>query len=334
MNGVVIHPEVEEALFAGKPVVALESAVLTTGLPREARDLSASLNLLQWNDLQPVNLELARQMMRIIREGGGVPAMVGVLEGVLFVGLEEDQVERLALDEGAGKASVANLASVMADGSTAGTTVSATLVGCMMPEQGPIRVFATGGIGGVHRGWADRPDISADMLQIAKSPVCVVCAGAKSILDLSATLEGLETLGIPVVGYQCDWLPQFYGTGEGGLGLSQRVDAVEKLEEICQNHWEVLGFSGGIVAVSPVAGEYALDDICMNEALKQAEEEADRRGISGPARTPFMLGELARLTEGRSLIANIALLLNNAKLATRLAVRGIHHRDPENTERE
>ncbi|MEM7229723.1 MAG: pseudouridine-5'-phosphate glycosidase, partial [Planctomycetota bacterium] len=208
------HPEVEAALRDGKPVVALESAVITAGLPKEPHELTAELGWSDWDDSQAVNLELARCAEQTVRSHSAIPATIAMIDGTLHVGVTSEQLERLATDPAAGKVSLSNLASASAQGMTAGTTVAATLEASFLTEYGNIRTFATGGIGGVHRNWTHLPDISADLRAIGRtSDMCIVCAGAKSLLDIPATLEALESLGVPVVGFQSRYFPQFYERG-------------------------------------------------------------------------------------------------------------------------
>lgn len=299
----------------GRPVVALETAVVTTGLPRQPLQVdSADAG---WRSDQPMNLEIARLMQRLVRDWSAIPATVAVLDGVLHVGLDDDQLLRLA-EEVTDKVSVTGLAAVMAGGQSAGTTVSSTLAACRLTPY-PIRVFATGGIGGVHRGWTTMPDISADLRQIATTPACVVCAGAKSILDLPATVEALEALAVPVIGFGTDIFPQFQSLGDDSLRTPRRMDRASDIASACHLHWNTLKHSGGIVLAHPVQVAYAVDPQELETATVQAEKAAMQQGVSGAARTPFLLAEVARLTENRSLHANIALLGNNVRLAGELA---------------
>jgi len=296
---------------------------MTHGLPRRplARGASADPGGEKgWDPEGPLHLETARAMQRAVREGGAVPATIGVLGGALHIGLDDGSLVELAADTAAGKASTANLAAAMACGQSAGTAVSATLAACALAEAGPIRVFATGGIGGVHAGWTQRPDVSADLLQLATTPTCVVCAGAKSILDLPATVEALETLGVPVVGYQTDLFPRFHAPGDERLKTPHRADDPLAVARLCRLQWEVLSAEVGLVLANPIPPQFALDGRELDEAVVKANRAADDRAVTGPERTPFLLNELARLTDDRSLIANIALLLNNARLAAAVAV--------------
>lgn len=296
---------------------------MTHGLPR--RPLAAGAGALPggaegWDPQGPLTLETTRAMQRAVREEGAVPATIGVLGGTLHIGLDDGSLAELAAETAAGKASTANLAAVMARGQSAGTAVSATLAACALAEAGPIRVFATGGIGGVHAGWTQRPDVSADLLQLATTPTCVVCAGAKSILDLPATVEALETLGVPVVGYQTDLFPRFHAPGDERLKTQHRADDPPAVARLCRLQWEVLSADVGVVLAHPIPPQFALDSQELDEAVAKANRAADDRAVTGAERTPFLLEELARLTNDRSLIANIALLLNNARLAAAVAV--------------
>jgi len=323
MDHVQIHPEVKEAIDSARPVVALESAVITSGLPRQPLRLPDALDIPGWNSGEPVNLELARALQRTVRAGGAVPATIAVIEGTLRIGLADHDIERLATDIQVGKSSSSGLAAIVALGGTAGTTVSATLCACAVSQSktnpGGIRVFATGGIGGVHRNWQQRPDISADLRAIATTPVCVVCSGAKSILDVPATLELLETLGIPVVGYRTNRFPRFQCEGNDELRISRCVEDIQSAALVCTAHWSTLNRPTGIVLANPVPRRFAMNASELENAVDQAESLASSRSASGAARTPFLLAEIARLTENRSLYANVALLRENATVATALA---------------
>ncbi len=314
---VLIHPEVQQAIDLGRPVVALETAVTTTGLPRQPLKRPAGRPD-GWRDDQPMNVEMGLLMQRIVRDWGAMPATVAVIDGTLHIGLEDEQLEHLALNVHE-KVSVSGLAAVMADGCSAGTTVSATLAACRVTSS-PIRVFATGGIGGVHLNWTQLPDVSADLREMAVTPTCVVCAGAKSILDVPATLEALEALGVPVLGYATDVMPQFQSLGSDALSVPRRTDTVAHVAKTCQLQWNALGRSSGVLLANPIPQTYAVREDELTAATQRAEREANDAGIGGAARTPHLLTEVARLTDGRSLHANIALLENNAALAGELAV--------------
>lgn len=333
---IIIHDEVASALREGKPVVALESAVITAGLPREPVALSSRLKIDGWRNDQPVNLELARAMERAVRAGGAIPATIAVVDGQLQIGLSSNKLERLALDALAGKASITDLASTLTPSVSqrergkinAGTTVSATLAACSLADSGrkpqasgncPIPVFATGGIGGVHRDWAKHPDISADLRAIATTPVCVVCSGGKSILDLPATLETLEALNVPVLGHGTYLFPQFQSLGTTDLRVRLKVDDAREAAALCNTHWRTLRQATGVLLANPVPIELAIDAVEMTLAVDLAEREAKKRGVIGAMRTPFLLNEIARLTNNKSLEANLALLVSNARLAAEVA---------------
>lgn len=292
---VTLSPEVDSALQDGRPVVALESAVITHGLPR------------------PHNLESARRCEAAVRAVGAVPATIGVVSGRLVVGLDEDQLVTLALSEDVGKVSRRDLALTVARGGHGGTTVSATMIAAYLAG---IRVFATGGIGGVHRGEAD--DVSADLPELAMTSVAVVCAGAKSILDLPRTLEYLETAGVPVIGYGTDAFPAFYATSSG-LPVDARVETAEEVAALLRVKWE-MGLEGGLLVTVPPPPEAALPYDEMEAAVEQALEAAAREGVRGKALTPFLLSRVAEATGARSLTANLALLENNARVAAEVAV--------------
>jgi pseudouridine-5'-phosphate glycosidase len=287
-------PEVERAIKASQPVVALESTVITHGLPR------------------PVNLELARRLERIVRETGGTPATIAVIGGELCVGLDDEALERLALDQEAIKASRRELAIARTQRLSAGTTVAATMA---LAHEAGIRVFATGGIGGVHRGGSG--DISADLPEMTRSPLAVVCAGAKSILDLPRTLEWLETAAVPVIGWQTDEFPAFFSRSSG-LSVPARADTVGELALLLRTHWELSPDMAALVCV-PCPPEEAIEPEVLENALERAETEAGQEGISGQALTPYLLARLSELTGGATLGANLALLRQNARIATELA---------------
>lgn len=258
-------------------------------------------------------------MMRAVQGAGAVPAVIGVVSGALVIGLDDQQIHAMAHDARATKASTADLAATIERGATAGTTVSATLAACAVPDAGSIHVMATGGIGGVHRGWTRRPDISADLRQLATTPVCCVCSGAKSMLDVPATYESLATLAVPVIGYQTDSFPLFYSHGDEGLPLPHRFDDPASIASACQVHWRPppagLGQRSSVLVTQRVPPAHA---IARNE-LEQWITEAETIARSGAQRTPDVLATLAERSGGRTLEANIALLINNATLAGRIA---------------
>lgn len=290
----VLKAEVEEALGAGQPVVALESTLITHGLPF------------------PTNLETAHRLEDVIRAEGATPATIAVLGGRLRVGLDEAELERLARGREIRKVSRRDLPIVIAQGGDGATTVAATM---WISAQAGIKVFATGGIGGVHRG---QPfDVSADLPELARTPVAVVCAGAKSILDLPLTLEWLETWGVPVIGYGTDEFPAFYARSSG-LPVDTRVDSPKQAAKIIRARWD-LGLGGGVLIVAPVPAEAELPAEVMETAIAQALTAAEKKGVRGKAITPFLLARIAETTEGDSLRANVALLENNVAIATRIA---------------
>lgn len=319
-ESIQVSAAVRSALAAGEPVVALESAVITHGLPRTPTDhLPESLKP-HWSNESPANLELARQMQRVVREEGATPATIAVINGVLTIGLEDDQLTRLAADANAVKVSSRDLAPAMATKVNAGTTVAATLIGCTRATPQPIRVFATGGIGGVHRNWMNQPDISNDLTQLAREQVCVVCAGAKSILDIPATLEALETLGVPVIGLRTDHFPRFVCPPDPDQLLAHHVETEAELAPLCHLHWNDLGQTSAVVAAQAVDPSVAVDPTVYADAVQEAEWEADRAAARGAMRTPFLLDQIARLTRGAALRANLDLLVANARTAARTAM--------------
>jgi pseudouridine-5'-phosphate glycosidase len=294
MTLVTHSPAVAAALQAGRPVVALESTIITHGMP--------------W----PQNVETARRVEAAVRAEGAEPATIAVLDGVIHAGLEDAQLE--AMGRSSGFLSRADLGYAVATRRNGSTTVSATMI---VAERAGIRVFATGGIGGVHRGAEKSYDISADLQELARTPVCVVCAGAKAILDLPKTLETLETLGVPVIGFGTDEFPAFWSR-KSGLAAPLRLDDAADIAALIRARRD-LRLDGGVLVGNPIplADEIAASEI--NPAIEAAIDEADTLGVSGKALTPFLLSRMLELTEGRSLIANIALIENNARLAARIA---------------
>jgi pseudouridine-5'-phosphate glycosidase len=290
----VITPEIKIALDLDTPVVALESTVITHGLPR------------------PQNLQLARDMEKAVREAGATPATIALLEGKIHIGLSDGELVRLADSESTLKVSHRDFATAIVKKADGGTTVAGTMYAANMAG---IKVFATGGIGGVHKESAF--DISTDLRSLAEIPTIVVCAGAKAILDLPATLEYLETMGVPVVGYQTDEFPAFYSL-ESGLGVSARLDSPKEIAEFAQAHWN-LGMKSGILVTNPIPEADAIPAAKMEPIIAKASAEAIEQGIHGQQLTPFLLGRISELTKGKSLKANLALLLNNARLAAQIA---------------
>ncbi|MGA8144728.1 MAG: pseudouridine-5'-phosphate glycosidase [Candidatus Acidiferrales bacterium] len=296
-KAIFVHEEVAEALSERRPVVALESTVISHGLPA------------------PHNLETARGMEAAIREGGAIPATIAVFNGKLVVGTSAGELAFLAESKGVAKVSRADLASVVASGRPGATTVAAT---AFIAARAGIRVFATGGIGGVHRGAEETFDISADLTELARTPVAVVCAGAKAILDLPRTLEMLETLGVPVVGYGTSELAAFYSR-ESGLTLQCRVDSAQEAARLMATQWG-LGLSAGIVFANPPPEKSALPWRDVEALIGKALVSAAAEKIQGKRVTPYLLESLSKGSKGKTLDANVALLLNNARVAAGIAV--------------
>ena len=292
----VVRDDVAAALQAHRPIVALESTVIAHGLPR------------------PQNLETARAMEAAVRTEGAIPATIAIMDGCLIVGLSSEQLATFATSDGIAKVSRADLAAVRAARQSGATTVAAT---ALIAALAGIRVFATGGIGGVHRGAELSFDISADLAEIARTPVAVVCAGAKAILDLPRTLEMLETLGVPVVGYRTSKFPAFY-VEDSGLALQSRVETPAAAARLMQIHWE-LGLSSGIVFCNPPPAASALGKDEVDAWIAQSLQSAAAEGIRGKAVTPYLLDHLAKASHGQTLQTNIALLEHNARVAAQIA---------------
>ncbi len=289
-----VRDEVREALAQGKPVVALESTVITHGLP------------------YPENLQLAQAMEQEVRLGGCVPATVAVLEGRICVGLDDWQLNQLVKADKVIKVSVRDLAHAVSKGRSGGTTVAGTLA---VAEAVGIKVFATGGIGGVHR---QAPfDVSTDLGELAKARVIVVCAGAKAILDIPATLEVLETYGVPVIGYLTDEFPAFYSTSSG-KPVSMRAESGDEVARFAHAHWD-LGLPGAVLVAVPPPAEVALDPDLVERAISKVLEESRQKGIEGQRVTPFLLKRVSELTGGLSMQTNLGLLRNNARVAAEIA---------------
>ncbi|GJQ51337.1 MAG: pseudouridine-5'-phosphate glycosidase [Anaerolineaceae bacterium] len=287
-------PAVSRVTKANLPLVALESTVITHGLPH------------------PHNLQLARDMERAIRDEGATPATIAFLDGCLHIGLSDGELERLANEKETYKVGPRDFATVITNEACGGTTVAGTMLAC---KHAGIKVFATGGIGGVHR--ESSFDISADLQALATTPMIVVCAGAKAILDLPATLEYLETMNVPVVGYGTEEFPAFFSR-ESGLEVSANVDTSEDLVEFAKAHWNT-GLQSAVLVANPIPANAAIAKSKMDPIIKQASQEAQEEGIHGKAVTPFLLQRINELTDGESMRANLALLLNNARLAARIA---------------
>lgn len=292
-----ISDEVRTALSEGRPVVALESTIISHGMP------------------YPQNVETALSVEQTIRDCGAVPATIAIIGGKLKAGCTRDEIEYLGKKgQAVTKASRRDLPVLIARGADGATTVATTMIIAAMAG---IRVFATGGIGGVHRGAETTMDISADLEELAQTSVMVVCAGAKSILDLGLTLEYLETKGVPVIGYGTEELPAFY-TRRSGFKVDYRIDSPEELAAAFRAKLE-MGLGGGMLVTNPIPEEYSMDADYINAAIDRAVEKSRRLGIKGKETTPFLLAEIKDITGGHSLEANIQLVLNNARLAARTA---------------
>ncbi|MCL1138536.1 pseudouridine-5'-phosphate glycosidase [Shewanella pneumatophori] len=293
-----INPEVAAALAAGKPVVALESTIISHGMP------------------YPQNVETALKVEQIIRDNGAVPATIAILKGRLKVGMTHEEIEYLGK---AGldviKTSRRDIPFIVAKEVDGATTVASTMI---LAQMAGIKVFATGGIGGVHRGAQQTFDISADLQELANTDVTVVCAGAKSILDIGLTLEYLETQGVPVIGYQTSTLPAFY-TRESEFGVDYQLDTPAQIAAAMKAKWD-MDLKGGIVVANPIPEAHQLDRAMIDKVIADAVAEMDSKGIFGKASTPFLLAKVAETTKGVSLAANIELVFNNAKLAANIAV--------------
>ena len=293
-----IHPEVAQALAEGKPVVALESTIISHGMP------------------YPQNVETALNVEEIIRQHGAVPATIAIIGGRLKAGLSREEIEYFGKKgQAIHKASRRDLAVLCARGEDGATTVATTMI---IAHMAGIKVFATGGIGGVHRGAETTMDISADLEELAQTPVMVVCAGAKSILDLGLTLEYLETKGVPVIGYGTEELPAFY-TRQSGFKVDYRIDTPAELAAAFKAS-HAMGLPGGMLVTNRIPEEYSMPADVINAAIDQAIAEANTKGIHGKATTPFLLARVAELTGGDSLASNIRLVYNNAKVAALTAV--------------
>jgi pseudouridine-5'-phosphate glycosidase len=286
--------DINRGLLSGTPLVALESTVITHGLPR------------------PQNLTLARDMQRVVRENGATPATIAILDGEIHVGLTDAELERLANEEHVRKISRRDFATAILKQECGGTTVAGTMFAA---HQAGIKVFATGGIGGVHE--VGTLDISTDLQALADTPMIVVCAGAKAILDLPATLEYLETMAVPVVGYGTDEFPAFYSR-KSGLSVSVRLDSPQEVVAFARTHWD-LGMKSAVLVCQPLSPEEEIPQEKIDGAIRQARQEAHAQAIQGQQLTPFLLARLSELTGGKSLKANLKLLLNNAKLAAQIA---------------
>ena len=289
--------EVLEAKEKGLPIVALESTIISHGMP------------------YPQNVKTAREVEQIIRENGAVPATIALIDGQIKIGLSDEELEMFGNAEGVAKASRRDMGYLLATKKIGATTVAATMIAA---ELAGIELFVTGGIGGVHRGAETTMDISADLEELSMTNVAVVCAGAKSILDIGLTLEYLETKGVPVIGYGTDVLPAFY-TRESDFAVNFRADSADEVAAMMRAKWD-LGLRGGAVIANPIPAEDAMEASFINGIIAEALAEAEAQGIAGKNVTPFLLGKVKELTEGKSLEANIALVKNNARIGAGIAV--------------
>jgi pseudouridine-5'-phosphate glycosidase len=289
--------EVEHALEHNLPVVALETTIISHGMP------------------YPQNIEMAKEVEQIIRDNGSVPATIGLMNGKIKIGLNERELEQFATSKSVEKASRRDFPYILATGKIGATTVAGTMIAAQLAG---IKMFATGGIGGVHREGEITWDVSADLTELAQTNVAVVCAGAKSILDIGRTLEYLETHGVPVVGYKCDEFPSFYSR-ESGYRVDFRLDTPEEVAAMIATKWK-LGLNGGLVIANPVPEADALDHNEIESVIRRALQEAKENGIAGKKVTPFILDKVKQLTAGKSLQTNIALVKHNAEAAAKIAV--------------
>lgn len=291
-----VHPEVQKAIEAGEPVVALESTIISHGMP------------------YPKNVEMAKNVSKIIRENGAVPATIAIIDGVLKVGLTEEEIEFLGTSKNVVKASRRDLPFVISKKLHGATTVATTMI---LASLAGVKVFATGGIGGVHRGAQETFDISADLQELANTNVAVICAGAKSILDIGLTLEYLETNGVPVIGFGTEEFPAFY-TRKSGFGVDYRVDSSMEVATALKAKWD-LNLKGGMVIGNPIPEEFEMDYDTITNAIETALKEAEENNIAGKKVTPFLLDKVKTITAGKSLDSNIELVYNNAKIAAQIA---------------
>ncbi|MDM8127275.1 pseudouridine-5'-phosphate glycosidase [Paraclostridium benzoelyticum] len=291
-----VHPEVKKALAEGLPVVALESTIISHGMP------------------YPKNIEMAKTVSKIIRENGAIPATIAIINGVLKVGLTTEEIEFLGTNKDIVKASRRDLPFIISKKLNGATTVATTMI---LANLAGVKVFATGGIGGVHRGAQETFDISADLQELANTNVAVICAGAKSILDIGLTLEYLETNGVPVVGFETEEFPAFY-TRKSGFGVDYKVESSLEVASALKAKWD-LNLKGGMVIGNPIPKEFEMDYDTINNAIESALKEAEEKNIAGKKVTPFLLDRVKTITKGKSLDANIELVYNNAKVAAQIA---------------
>ena len=292
-----VHPEVENALNSKQPIVALESTIISHGMP------------------YPENIETALMVEDTVRANNAIPATIAIIKGRLKVGLTKKEIEFLATNDEVRKISRRDLAIAVSQKLSGSTTVASTMI---IAHLAKIAVFATGGIGGVHRGAEKTLDISADLEELSRTNVCVVCAGAKSILDIGLTLEYLETKGVPIIGYKTSDLPAFYSS-KSGFNVDYRVDSAFDISEILKTKWS-LSINGGVLITNPIPKTFELELTMMNEAINKAIIEAEKEKITGKEITPYLLSKVNEITQGKSLNANIKLIQNNAVLASKIAI--------------
>lgn len=295
-NYLLISDEVKSALKANKPLVALESTIISHGMP------------------YPQNYETALEVEKCVKENNAVPATIAIIKGIIKIGLNKSDIEFLSRDKNILKASSRDIPFVVAQKLSAATTVSATMFCASLAG---LKIFATGGIGGVHRNAGKTFDISADLTEFTKTNVAVVSSGVKSVLDIGLTLEYLETHGVPIIGYRTNEFPAFY-TRESGYKINFNLNSVKEIADVIKTKWE-LGLSGGILIANPIPAEFSMDKKIIDNAIDKAIQKADEKGITGKDVTPFLLNEIKNITGGESLKANIQLVLNNAKLASEIA---------------
>lgn len=294
---IVVSEEVKEALASNKPVVALESTIISHGMP------------------YPKNFETAMECENIVRENGAIPATTAVIDGKIRVGLTEKEIEFLSTSKDIIKMSRRDIPYIVSNKLHGATTVATTIITASLAG---IKMLVTGGIGGVHRGAQQTFDISRDLQELANTDICVVCAGAKSILDIGLTLEYLETFGVPVLGYKTKQMPAFY-TRNSGFELDYNMKSTKEIADTLNTKWS-LGLKGGVLVANPIPEEYSMDEQLINSSIEEALKEASKLGISGKETTPFLLSKVLEVTQGKSLESNIALVKHNAKIGAQIAV--------------
>ena len=292
-----LSKEVQQAKEEGKAIVALESTIISHGMP------------------YPQNVKMAREVEQIVRDNGAVPATIAIIDGKIKIGLTDDELELFGKSSDVAKVSRRDLPQIIATKKLGATTVATTMICAELVD---IQIFVTGGIGGVHKGAETTMDVSADLEELAQTDVAVICAGAKSILDLALTLEYLETKGVPVLGYETECLPAFY-TRNSEYKLNFSTDSIDVIADVLKTKWE-LNLKGGVVIANPIPKEFAMDEAYINGIIDQAIKEAEENNIIGKDTTPFLLGKIKELTDGKSLDVNIELVKHNAKVGAQIAV--------------